>query len=76
MSGIQALAAAAAATSKINTPGTATTLTTSSGQAIKLIQQPGINYLKGQNSFFSFVLYSKITDHIKDSIFQVVPQNL
>jgi hypothetical protein len=41
MSGIQALAAAAAATSKINTPGTATTLTTSSGQAIKLIQQPG-----------------------------------
>jgi hypothetical protein len=42
MSGIQALAAAAAATSKINTPGTATTLTTSSGQAIKLIQQPGM----------------------------------
>jgi hypothetical protein len=41
MSGIQALAAAAAATSKMNTPGTATTLTTSSGQAIKLIQQPG-----------------------------------
>ena len=42
MSGIQALAAAAAATSKINTPGTATTLTTSSGQSIKLIQQPGL----------------------------------
>ena len=51
MSGIQALAAAAAATSKMNTPGTATTLTTSSGQSIKLIQQPGINYLKGQNTY-------------------------
>ena len=41
MSGIQALAAAAAATSKINTPGTTASITQQAGQAIKLIQQPG-----------------------------------
>jgi len=38
MSGIQALAAAAAATSKINTPGATTVV---SGQPIKIIQHPG-----------------------------------
>lgn len=41
MSGIQALAAAAAATSKMNTPGTANVVTQQAGQTIKLIQQPG-----------------------------------
>jgi hypothetical protein len=41
MSGIQALAAAAAATSKMNTPGTTTVVTQQAGQTIKLIQQPG-----------------------------------
>ena len=48
MSGIQALAAAAAATSKIITSTTGNTLTTASGQQIRLIQSPSGQLLAPQ----------------------------